>query len=36
VTELLTEPFLRADKDGPRFIAFWQEIGVIPKAVPKP
>ena len=29
-------PFLRADKDGPRFIAFAQKIGVIPKAVPKP
>jgi len=36
VTELLTEPFLRADKDGPRFIAFGQKIGVMPKAVPSP
>jgi TolB-like protein/Flp pilus assembly protein TadD len=32
VTELLTNPFLRAYKDDPRFIAFAQKIGVMPKA----
>ena len=32
----MTDPFLRADKDDPRFIAFGQKIGVIPKAVPSP
>jgi hypothetical protein len=32
----VTDPFLRADKDDPRFIAFGQKIGVIPKAVPSP
>ncbi|MFL6553160.1 MAG: TPR end-of-group domain-containing protein, partial [Chthoniobacterales bacterium] len=31
VTELLTDPFLRAYKDDPRFIAFAQKIGVMPK-----
>jgi len=35
VTELLTNPFLRADKDDPRFIAFGQKIGVMPKTAPK-
>jgi len=32
VTELLYNPFLRAYKDDPRFIAFAQKIGVMPKA----
>ena len=32
VTELLIDPFLRAYKDDPRFIAFAQKIGVMPKA----
>ena len=36
VTELLTNPFLRAYKDDPRFIAFAQKIGVMPKTAPKP
>jgi serine/threonine-protein kinase len=36
VTELLINPFLRAYKDDPRFIAFAQKIGVMPKASPKP
>jgi TolB-like protein/Flp pilus assembly protein TadD len=31
VTEMLKEPFLRAYKDDPRFIAFAQKIGVTPK-----
>ncbi len=31
VTELLLNPFLRAYKDDPRFIAFAQKIGVMPK-----
>ena len=31
VAELLFNPFLRAYKDDPRFIAFGQKIGVIPK-----
>ena len=31
VTELLINPFLRAYKDDPRFIAFAQKIGVMPK-----
>jgi len=35
VTELLYNPFLRAYKDDPRFIAFGQKIGVMPKAAPK-
>src|SRR5438067_154778 len=36
VTELLSDPFLRAYKDDPRFIAFAQKIGVMPKAAAKP
>src|SRR5882724_8288696 len=32
VIELLANPFLRAYKDDPRFIAFAQKIGVMPKA----
>jgi len=32
VTDLLVDPFLRAYKDDPRFIAFAQKIGVMPKA----
>src|SRR6476660_5013088 len=36
VTELLYNPFLRAYKDDPRFIAFAQKIGVMPKAAAKP
>jgi TolB-like protein/Flp pilus assembly protein TadD len=36
VTELLINPFLRAYKDDPRFIAFAQKIGVMPKTAPKP
>ena len=32
VTELLYDPFLLAYKDDPRFIAFAQKIGVMPKA----
>ena len=35
VTELLNDPFLRAYKDDPRFIAFAQKIGVMPKAAAK-
>ena len=35
VTSLLSDPFLRAYKDDPRFIAFGQKIGVMPKAAPK-
>ena len=31
-TQLLTDPFLRAYKDDPRFIALAQKIGVMPKA----
>ena len=34
--ELLIDPFLRAYKDDPRFIAFAQKIGVMPKAAAKP
>ena len=34
--DLLINPFLRAYKDDPRFIAFAQKIGVMPKAAPKP
>ena len=34
--ELLIDPFLLAYKDDPRFIAFAQKIGVMPKAAPKP
>src|SRR3954470_1727700 len=36
VTELLYNPFLSAYKDDPRFIAFAQKIGVMPKTAPKP
>ena len=36
VTDLLTNPFLCAYKDDPRFIAFAQKIGVMPKAAPNP
>ena len=36
VNELLSNPFLRAYKDDPRFIAFAQKIGVMPKAGGKP
>ncbi len=35
VNELLTDPFLRAYKDDPRFIAFAQKVGVMPKAAAK-
>ena len=31
VIELLTNPFLLAYKDDPRFIAFGRKIGVMPK-----
>ena len=36
VTELLNDPFLRAYKDDPRFIAFAQKVGVMPKAAATP
>jgi tetratricopeptide (TPR) repeat protein len=36
VTELLYNPFLLAYKDDPRFIAFAQKVGVMPKAAAKP
>jgi tetratricopeptide (TPR) repeat protein len=36
VAELLTDPFLRVYKDDPRFIAFAQKIGVMPKAAANP
>jgi len=36
VNEMLNDPFLLAYKDDPRFIAFAQKIGVIPKAAAKP
>ena len=36
VIELLNNPFLRAYKDDPRFIAFAQKIGVMPKPGAKP
>ena len=36
VTELLANPFLSAYKDDPRFIAFAQKIGVMPKAAARP
>ncbi len=36
VNELLVNPFLRAYKDDPRFIAFAQKIGVMPKTAAKP
>jgi TolB-like protein/Tfp pilus assembly protein PilF len=35
VTELLSNPILRAYKDDPRFIAFAQKIGVMPKPAAK-
>ena len=36
VTEMLTDPFLLAYKVDPRFIAFAQKIGVMPKAAANP
>lgn len=36
VAELLDNPFLLAYKDDPRFIAFAQKIGVMPKTAPQP
>ena len=36
VTQLLEDPFLRAYKDDPRFIAFAQKIGVMPKTAAIP
>jgi hypothetical protein len=36
VTKMLMNPFLHAYKDDPRFIAFAQKIGVMPKTAPKP
>jgi serine/threonine-protein kinase len=36
VTELLENPFLRAYQNDPRFIAFAQKVGVMPKAAAKP
>jgi serine/threonine-protein kinase len=36
VTNLLFDPILRAYKEDPRFIAFAQEIGVMPKAAGNP
>ena len=36
VVNLLYNPFLRAYKEDPRFIAFAQKVGVMPKAAPKP
>jgi TolB-like protein/Tfp pilus assembly protein PilF len=36
VTNLLFDPILRAYKDDPRFIAFAQKIGVMPKAAGNP
>jgi serine/threonine-protein kinase len=36
VTQMLVDPFLRTYKDDPRFIAFAQKIGVMPKTAPKP
>ena len=36
VGELLIDPFMRAYKDDPRFIAFAQKIEVMPKNAPKP
>ena len=35
VTELLSNPLLRTYKDDPRFVAFAQKIGVMPKAAAK-
>jgi hypothetical protein len=36
VNEMRDDPFLLAYKDDPRFIAFAQKIGVMPKAAGKP
>ena len=36
VTELRVNPFLRAYKDDPRFIAFAQKVGLMPKADTSP
>jgi tetratricopeptide (TPR) repeat protein len=36
VLELLVNPFLRAYKDDPRYIAFAQKIGIMPKAAANP
>jgi serine/threonine-protein kinase len=36
VVEVLSDPFLRFYKDDPRFIAFAQKIGVMPKPTAKP
>ena len=36
VIQLLYHPFSRAYKDDPRFIAFAQKIGVMPKAAAHP
>jgi hypothetical protein len=36
VNDLLTDPLLRTYKDDPRFIAFAQKIGVMPKPGAKP
>jgi TolB-like protein/Tfp pilus assembly protein PilF len=36
VTEMLQSPFLLAYKNDPRFIAFAQKIGLMPKAAPRP
>jgi len=36
VNEMLNDPFLLAYKDDPRFTAFAQKIGVMPKAAAKP
>ena len=36
VTSLLSDPFLRAYKDDPRYIAFAQKIGVMTKTAGKP
>ena len=36
VMSMLQDPFLRAYKDDPRFIAFAQKIGVMPKAAANP
>jgi hypothetical protein len=36
VDEVLSDPFMRAYKDDPRFIAFAQKVGVMPKAASTP
>ena len=36
VIEILLDPFLRAYRDEPRFIAFAQKVGVMPKPATKP